>query len=209
MNIQIKLYLILFFLALILNIIFKEKQFEEKDIITLSIENKTDEPQNFEERYTIVKEFADSMYSRGKIVAKPELFANALLIITYCESGYDTTIKGSDGAKSTGLFQFTKRTREILNIEKNMNEYSFKEQIWLYERFIDATYPASIRCKTIEDFHIMNFAPSKVGKNVLSKVTNKHLKGLDMDGDSLITKNDFKLFQEKRCREQPELMQLF
>lgn len=144
-----------------------------------------------------VQDYCNQIASRldkiGYLSVSPEKFSQFLWIVSYCESGHQ--IAASDGM-SIGLWQMTDETKRKLGLTKSN---SIQSQAEGYYSFLKALGKKRVRSiKSSVDLHCYNFAPCRNKEGVLSKVTNAGLAALDLNGDSIITKQDLKLFQTKR-----------
>ena len=134
-------------------------------------------------------------------------FAAASLIVHYSESGLKTNAIGDNF--SMGICQLTATTRSGLNIPLDITHQSIKQQLIYYEMFLRACPSKALaRIKNSVDLGALRFAQSR-NNEILSKVTNKNLKALDFDNNSYITKEDLKLFEEKRIKESSQLTHLY
>lgn len=128
----------------------------------------------------------------GYLSVSPQQFAKFLWIVSYCESGHQLT--ASDGV-SIGLFQMTADTKRRLGLPKSN---SLESQAEGYFRYLKALGKNRVRSiKNSVDLHCYNLTV-RDKDGVLSKVTNSKLDALDLNKDSVITKEDLKLFQNKR-----------
>ena len=133
----------------------------------------------------------------GYLSVSPEKFSQFILIVSYCESGHKPSISGKDGAGSHGLWQMTTATRNKLRLKKRN---SIKDQSENYFKFLKTVGVKLKQVKSSADLHCINFAPGRPVNGILSKVTNPHLDALDFNRDSVITKQDFVLFQNKKLK---------
>lgn len=128
----------------------------------------------------------------GYLSVSPQQFSKFLWIVSYCESGHQLT--ASDGI-SVGLFQMTTDTKRRLRIPKGNSLEAQAEGYFKYLKALGKTRVRSI--KNSVDLHCYNLTVrNKDG--ILSKVTNERLDALDLNRDSVITKEDLRLFQNKR-----------
>lgn len=152
-------------------------------------------------------------YNMGKRLLQDNLitipasqFAKIATIVAYCESNLNTKANKLD---QQGIFQITEDTRKACNIPEQY-DLSIDEQIKCHEIFLRKCSVKALRSiKTSVDFHALNFAPSRVFQDTLSKVTNKYLAALDFTRDNIITKEDLKIFQKKRVKNNKYIYNLY
>lgn len=130
----------------------------------------------------------------GYISVSPEQFASFIWKVSYCESGHELKAKGDSG--SIGLWQMTKDTRKRLKVSNGGMEV----QVENYFKFLAAGGRRLRYIRNSVDLHAYNFRPPIFMKDTLSQVTNKRLRALDLNGDSVITREDIRLFQKKRLK---------
>lgn len=135
-------------------------------------------------------------------------FAAASMIVHYAESGLQTNVIGDNYSMS--ICQLTKQTRKLLNIPNDIKNSSRKQQLIYYESYLRAcSKKALASIKNSVDLHALHFAPSRVNKKVLSKVSNRNLKALDFDNDGIISKNDLLLFEKHRMQESKQVTNIY
>lgn len=132
----------------------------------------------------------------GYLSVTPEQFAEFMYKVSYCESGHKINAKGKDSAGSIGLFQMTEDTRQRLKVKHG----GLKVQAENYFKFLAAGGKRLRYIKNSVDLHCYNFRPPIFMRDTLSRVTNKDLRALDLNKDSVITREDIKLFQKKRLK---------
>ena len=132
----------------------------------------------------------------GYLSVTPEQFASFIWKVAYCESGHKIDAKGKDAAGSIGLFQMTKETRQRLKVSHG----GLKIQAENYYKFLKAGGKKLRWIKNSVDLHCYNFTPANFRKDTLSRVTNPQLEALDLNKDSVITREDIRLFQKKRLK---------
>lgn len=134
----------------------------------------------------------------GYLSISPDKFAEAIYRVALCESGLNPKAKGKDGAGSHGLWQMTTETRKILKVRKGN---SLSHQAENYYKFLKRGGKKRIRgIQNSVDLHCYNFAPGRDKNGVLSRVFNPQLEALDKNKDSIITRQDFILFQRQRIK---------
>lgn len=141
------------------------------------------------------------------ITIDPATFAAACITVHYSESNFQKNVIGDN--HSVGIWQVTKKTRKALSIP-DISNMTIKEQLVYYEKYLRACPKNALsKVKNSIDLHVLHFAPFRTNKNILSKVCNKHLRGLDRDKDGVITREDLKLFQEKRIRNSQQVTNIY
>lgn len=131
----------------------------------------------------------------GYLSVSPEKFSEFIYIVSYCESGHK--LNATDGI-SVGLWQITAENRKRLKLKPPTD---LENQADNYFKYLKAVGKKRIRSiKNSVDLHCYNFS-LRDKDGVLSKVTNPGLDALDLNRDSVITKEDLKLFQNKRLNE--------
>lgn len=144
------------------------------------------------------EEFAQELYRDSIITVKPKLFAKMLLVMTYCESGIDTSALSNDGEYSHGIYQFTQSTRKYLGIPKDIRQTTIKQQNSYYKKFMQMVGKSKTqRIKSVLDLHSMNYTPARMFKNILS--TKGHI----------LTRSDLIEFQQKRVSENHEIQKIY
>lgn len=132
----------------------------------------------------------------GYLSVKPEEFASFIWKVSYCESGHKINVKGKDGAGSLGLWQMSKETRQRLKVKHG----GLNVQASNYLKFLKAGGKKLRWIKSSVDLHCYNFTPMNFRKDTLSQVTNEGLRALDINKDSVITREDIRLFQKQRLK---------
>lgn len=148
-----------------------------------------------EEKHQVFLDMAIRLKNDGLISVSAKKFADFCMVSTHCESGLKTW---KDNGGQQGIWQFTPDTRKKNGFPESIVHDNFVTQVGYCEIYLRKVSGRLKYIKSAEDLHIIKFAPYRTHLDVYSKVSNDGLKGLDMDGDSLITRNDFKLFQKKR-----------
>lgn len=141
-------------------------------------------------------DIANRLDKLGYLSVTPKQFASFMWIVSYCESGHKVNAKGKDAAGSIGLFQMTKETRSRLKVKHG----GLKVQAENYYKFLKAGGRKLRYIKNSVDLHCYNFTPGNFKKDTLSQVTNPQLKALDLNKDSVITREDIRMFQKKRLK---------
>lgn len=141
-------------------------------------------------------DIARRLDSLGYLSVKPEQFASFIWKVSYCESGHKLKAKGKDAAGSLGLWQMTADTRKRLKVRHG----GMSIQADNYFKFLAAGGNKLKRIKNSIDLHCYNFTPANFKRDTLSQVTNKDLKALDLNKDSVITREDIILFQKQRLK---------
>lgn len=141
-------------------------------------------------------EISHRLNDLGYISVTPEQFAEFIWKVSYCESGHKIDAKGKDAAGSIGLFQMTEETRQRLKVSHG----GLKVQAENYFKFLKAGGKRLRHIKNSVDLHCYNFRPPIFTRDTLSRVTNPQLKALDLNKDSVITREDIRLFQKKRLK---------
>lgn len=139
-------------------------------------------------------DIAKRLDALGYLSVSPEQFATFMWKVSYCESGHKVNAKG--GAGSIGLFQMTKETRNRLKVKHG----SLNMQAENYYKFLKAGGKRLRHIKNSVDLHCYNFTPANFRRDTLSQVTNDGLRALDFNKDSVITREDIRLFQNKRLK---------
>lgn len=143
-------------------------------------------------------EFAQELYDEQLITVEPKQFAKMLLVMTYCESGLQHGVVSKDGYGSHGIYQFTKTTRKYLNIPDDITKTDIKQQNQYYKRFIRMVGKAkTTKIKSLLDLHAMNYTPTNMFKNILSR------KG------AILTRSDLIEFQQLRVSENKEVKDIY
>lgn len=132
----------------------------------------------------------------GYLSVSPDKFASFMWVVSYCESGHKIDVKGKDAAGSIGLFQMTKETRSRLKVKHG----GLKVQAENYFKFLKAGGKRLRHIKNSVDLHCYNFRPPIFTRDTLSQVTNPQLEALDFNKDSVITREDIRLFQKKKLK---------
>lgn len=130
----------------------------------------------------------------GYLSVSPQKFSNFIYQVAKFESGHNLSIKGKDNAGSYGLWQMTSKTRKRLGVKKEGLEH----QAEAYFKFLRNVGVKLKQVKSSVDLHCINFAPCRPINGVLSKVSNPQLEALDFNKDSVITREDFKLFHQSK-----------
>lgn len=141
-------------------------------------------------------DIANRLNDLGYLSVTPEQFASFIWKVSYCESGHKVKAKGKDSAGSLGLWQMSKETRQRLKVRHGGIEVQAEN----YFKFL---VNAGIKLRWIKgsvDLHCYNFTPANFRKDTLSRVTNPQLEALDLNKDSVITRQDIILFQKKRLK---------
>lgn len=134
----------------------------------------------------------------------PKMFANFATVVAYCESDFNSKSVKLD---QQGIAQITKDTRSACNIPDQL-DLSVEQQVEYHELFLRKCSIKALRSvKSSVDFHALNFAPSRIFQDTLSKVSNKWLAALDFTKDDIITRDDFRLFQNRRIKQSSIFMQ--
>lgn len=141
-------------------------------------------------------DIANRLNDLGYLSVTPEQFASFMWIVSYCESGHKVNAKGKDAAGSIGLWQMTKETRNRLKVKHG----SLNVQAENYFKFLKAGGKRLRWIKNSVDLHCYNFTPANFRKDILSRVTNNGLRALDLNKDSVITREDIRLFQKQRLK---------
>lgn len=141
-------------------------------------------------------DIAKRLNELGYLSVSPEQFASFIWKVSYCESGHKVKAKGTDAAGSLGLWQMTADTRKKLKVRHG----GLSVQAENYFKFLAAGGNKLRWIKSSIDLHCYNFTPSNFRKDTLSQVTNDGLRALDLNQDSVITREDIKLFQKKRLK---------
>lgn len=129
----------------------------------------------------------------GYLSVTPEEFASFIWKVSYCESGHRVNVKSGD---QLGLWQMTADTRSRLKVRHG----GLNTQAENYYKFL-ANAGTKLRwIKSSVDLHCYNFTPANFRKDTLSQVTNDGLRALDLNKDSVITRQDIILFQKKRLK---------
>lgn len=155
-----------------------------------------EEPSNIEEKYQVIREWSHSLKSKGVISIHPDSFAKAATIVMWCESRLETT--SQDRLGSQGLNQLLPQTRELIGAPKDIRNRSFREHLDYFESYLILTGKSQkIKCSI--DLHALNFAPSRFHKEIFCNTT-PGLKALDENKDGVISREDLKIFQNKRIK---------
>lgn len=152
--------------------------------------NLPEKPKTLEELCLDISNRLDAL---GYLSVSPEKFATFIWKVSYCESGHKVKAKSRD---QLGLWQMTADTRKKLRVKHGC----INTQAENYFKFLKAGGRKLRRIKTSVDLHCYNFAPARFTQDTLSQVTNDGLRALDFNKDSIITKEDLKLFQKKRLK---------
>mgnify|MGYP000853883859 FL=1 len=140
-------------------------------------------------------EIACKLDKLGYLSISPETFADYMFIVAKCESNHTLDALNGD---QTGLWQHTEATMKKLHMKPPT---TLENQAYNYLIFLKAVGKKKLRkVKTSVDLHCYNFAPCRNKDGILSIVNNPGLEALDFDKDSVITKNDLKIFQQKRLK---------
>lgn len=154
-----------------------------------------EEPSNIEEKYQVIREWSHSLKSKGVISIHPDSFAKAAIIVMWCESNLNTK---SDSKGQQGLNQLLPLTRELIGAPKDIRNKSFREHLNYFESYLILTGKSQkIKCSI--DLHALNFAPSRFHKEIFCNTTSG-LKALDKNKDGVISREDLKIFQNKRIK---------
>jgi len=129
----------------------------------------------------------------GYLSVSPEKFATFIYKVALCESGHKVNAKSGD---QLGLWQMTGETRKKLKVRHGC----MKIQSENYFKFLRAGGRKLRLIKNSVDLHCYNFTPANFRKDTLSQVTNDGLRALDFNKDSIITREDIRLFQRKRIK---------
>lgn len=141
-------------------------------------------------------DIAKRLDALGYLSVTPEQFASFMWVVSYCESGHKINAKGKDAAGSIGLFQMTKETRSRLKVKHG----GLNVQAENYFKFLKAG-GRKLKCiNNSVDLHCYNFTPANFKRDTLSQVTNPQLKALDLNKDSVITREDIRMFQKKKLK---------
>lgn len=133
--------------------------------------------------------------SLGYITVTPEEFAKFLYIVSLCESNHQFNAV-NDG--QYGWWQMTKETHKKLGVKVSKKRCG---QANNYYKFLLAIGKTKLRkVRNSVDLHCLNFAPGRDMNGILSQVSNPSLNALDFNKDSVITREDLKLFQQKRIK---------
>ena len=138
-------------------------------------------------------DIAKRLDALGYISVTPEQFASFIWKVSYCESGHRVNVKSGD---QLGLWQMTAETRRKLKVTHG----GLTIQANNYFKFLAKAGTKLRRVKSSIDLHCYNFAPARFTQDTLSQVTNDGLRALDFNKDSVITREDIKLFQKKRLK---------
>lgn len=139
-------------------------------------------------------EIAHRLDKLGYLSVSPEEFSEFIYIVSYCESGHK--LNATDGI-SVGLWQITTENRKRLKLKPPT---TLENQADNYFRYLKAIGKKRVRSiKNSVDLHCYNFS-LRDKDGILSRVTNKGLDALDLNRDSVITKEDIRLFQKKRLK---------
>lgn len=138
-------------------------------------------------------EISHRLNDLGYISVSPEKFAEFMYKVSYCESGHKVKAKNGD---QLGLWQMTADTRKKLKVRHGGLDIQAKN----YYKFLAAGGKKLRWIKSSVDLHCYNFTPANFRKDTLSQVTNDGLRALDLDKDSIITRQDIILFQKKRLK---------
>lgn len=158
-----------------------------KEIFDLRVKCET------EKKYDMILKWSEQLEQKGLISISSQEFAKAATIVMWCESNLKTTSK--DKLNAQGLFQIMPKTRRYLNLPEDIRDLSFEQQLEIYEMFLVKSGHL-YKVQNSVDLHVIGFAPSKFSKKVFyPKKVNPYL---DYDGDGVLTRNDLKLFQNKR-----------
>lgn len=149
--------------------------------------------------------FAEELYRDSLISVQPEIFAQMLVVLNWCESGFKLSAK-SDGQQ--GIYQFTASTRRMLGIPKNILGESVEQQNSYYRRFLEAIGKNKTRLiKTVDDLHSLNFAPARRFGSVLCSATV--VPALEFVADGVINYKDIRCFEKRMCKRQPKVYQIY
>lgn len=141
-------------------------------------------------------DIAKRLDALGYLSVSPEQFASFIWKVSYCESGHKVKAKGKDNAGSLGLWQMSKETRQRLKVRHG----GLTTQADNYFKFLANAGTKLKYIKSSVDLHCYNFTPANFRKDTLSQVTNDGLRALDLNKDSVITRQDIILFQKKRLK---------
>lgn len=141
-------------------------------------------------------DIANRLDKLGYLSVTPKQFASFMWVVSYCESGHKVNAKGKDAAGSIGLFQMTKETRSRLKVKHG----GLKVQAENYYKFLKAGGRRLRYIKNSVDLHCYNFTPANFKRDTLSQVTNPQLEALDLNKDSVITREDIRMFQKKKLK---------
>lgn len=143
--------------------------------------------------HKIFEKIGDKLVEEGLSIS-PSTFADYALIVSYCESGWNTEAKNSIDAQ--GLFQWTKATRFYLGIPSNITDKDFEEQAEYLYLFIKATGKAR-KIQNPVDLHQINLSPSTpMNTDTLCNIESNA--ALDLDTNGYVNRNDLILFQKRR-----------
>lgn len=135
----------------------------------------------------------------------PSEFADAALIVLFCESRLRTDAEGCSG--SQGINQLTLETRKLLGIPENILKDDFETQVTYFVKFINATNKGHL-IKDSVSLHALNFSPSNAHLEILCNASSG-LKGLDINGNGVIDKDDLYLFQRTHVSENKYVEKIF
>lgn len=125
-------------------------------------------------------------------------FADMCMVVLYCESNLEPTTVSRDGTQF-GINQLTVGTINHLGIPMGVENYDFSGQLRFFKKFLVATGRISDIRSTI-DLHVLNFAPSvSFSRDSICGIGGNGLSALDMNRNLYIDRDDFIIFQRKRC----------
>lgn len=159
---------------------------------TISISKNIPPPEKTLKDYCL--DISNRLNNLGYISVSPEQFASFIYKVSYCESGHKIKARGDSG--SIGLWQMTAKTRNRLGVKHG----GIEVQVENYFKFLAAGGKKLRLIKNSVDLHCYNFTPGNFLKDTLSQVTNERLRALDLNKDSVITREDIKLFQKLRLK---------
>lgn len=157
-------------------------------------------PHTLESKWCLFRDLGSSL----PITISPERFADACMVVYWCESRVSPDAVSKDGHDSQGFFQPTAKTRRRLGIPKKICHMTFEQQIPFLKLYLLKSKKLHLVKNTL-DLHELNFAPGNMGKRRLSG----YIKGLDRDHDGIITRHDLYLFEKDRIKKEPFLIKCF
>lgn len=153
--------------------------------------------------YQLYRLVGSNLKKLGRISIDGDKFAKYCTILSYCESNLDPEAV-SNGQQ--GICQFTRLTRQKLNIPDDIRKASISDQILYHERyFLGCDKRLLKKVNTPEDLHFLNFKP--FGKRYIHATRNTS--NLDFNKDGWITPADLKKFQLKRIKENSVISKMY
>lgn len=169
---------------------------------------------HFNKTYTIAEK-KEILFNLGEdlkenygLKISPSTFADAAIIVLWCESELSTTATSVDGYDSQGINQLTADTRQKLGIPKDIKDDDFATQVQYFKKYLIATGKIP-QIQNSVSLHCMNFSPKSSPAAQTFCTAKGCLRNLDLNKNGQIDRKDFFIFQRKRTEKNPTMAKIF